>query len=205
MPIRQKWQLPPEERRLSGALKEPHLWALLPSDYPSWAPWVSHFLIPDSRKCEVDLWRSSVCNDSSFGAWHLLMQSHPAAGDREQEVILLICGRISTQGVSFWEGNRWLLLPQISSGKRDSWDDSRFGQREVHHLAELGLCVCVFTCILLYHWGKAEIRSANSLLSMIKSGSALITYLKILYLCSQWQSCNGSMLIRPKWTWRRTL
>ncbi len=49
----------------------------------------------------MDLCRSSVHNDSSFGAQCLLVQSHPAAGGREQEVILLICGRISTQGVYF--------------------------------------------------------------------------------------------------------
>ncbi len=59
------------------------------------------FPVPDNRECDMDLCRSSVHNDSSFGAQCLLVQSHPAAGGREQEVILLICGRISTQGVYF--------------------------------------------------------------------------------------------------------
>lgn len=104
------------------------------------------FPVPDNRKCEVDLCRSSVRNDSSFGARHLLMQSHPAAGGREQEVILLICGRISTQGVSFGReiDESCLHKSPVENGTAElSQDWSRDGHREVHHLAELVLCVCL--------------------------------------------------------------
>ncbi len=215
VPKRRRWPLPSEERRLSRALKEPHLWVILPSDYPSWGiiyelhekaiSWF--FPVPDNRKCEVDLCRSSVRNDSSFGARHLLMQSHPAAGGREQEVILLICGRISTQGVFFGReiDESCLHKSPVENGTAElSQDWSQDGHREVHHLAELVLCVCLHAYFCTTE-GKQKYSLQIPSCPWSSLGSVLITYLKILYLWPQWQSCNGSVLIRPKWTWRRTL
>ncbi len=131
VPKRLRWQLPPEERRLSGPSKdlicEPFYLQTLFVRYIyelsekaiSW-----FFPVPDNRECDMD------CADLQSTMTHRLVHNvflcspHPAAGGREQEVILLICGRISTQGVYF---GREIdeSVTQISSGNGTSWTVSR--------------------------------------------------------------------------------
>ncbi len=185
---RLRWQLPPEERRLSGwpskdLICEPfYLQTLLREVHTMSSvrkPFHDSFLYRNNRGVWhgfVPIFQSTMTHrlvHNVFLCSHTLL---PGAESRSYSVNLR--GRISTTRCLFWEGNRWVLLHKspVENGTTElSQDWSRYGHREVHHLAER----------LHAYFCTTEEKQKYSLKipswSMIKSGSVLITYLKILY------------------------